>query len=469
MMRKKANLTLRILDILLPCLMAAVAVFHIANILSYDIVIEARVDGENVGYVSSYNEMTDAKRALESEISADIGEYTKLSNKIDYKIAYAKNPEFLTYDDCLAILENAASDEYSVGGMLWVDGVMTAATEDTESLRALISDISDELLENADGYDRIEFDSEISIEEQYCPNEYFYPIDEINDMINPLAANESVRVSAFASLAPSDEAVDPDVDFGLTRAAVNAQNVDKTLGYSLISTETVDEVVPFETVYIDDPDSFVGKDVLLQEGADGFRTVTYEITHDESGTETSRKELSETIHEASVDEVIQRGTKPIPDAVPTGTFIAPCVAVKGISSGYGSRDLYGSYDFHLGIDMPGTKGDPIYASDGGEVIWAGYTPSYGKSVRIKHNDGLETLYAHMSKLLVEVGDNVYQGQQIGEMGQTGAAYGVHLHFEIRIDSKTVNPLKYVTIPEVTEEEIKTLEAGQAWEARIYNK
>ena len=467
-MRKKELRLEKIFDIVLPCLMAAVAAFHIVNILSYDIVLEAYVDGESVGYLSSYGDMTGAMISLESEISEDIGDTISLSDRIDYKIAYAKDPVFLTSDECHVILEETVSDKYSAGSMLWVDGVMTAACEDSGKLEELISDISDELLENSDGYERVEFVNEISVEEQYCPNEYFHSIDEINDMINPLAGNDSVRVSAFASLAPSDE-IDPDVDFGLTRAAVAPVEVDLTLGYSLISTETVDEVVPYKTVYEDDPTAFVGKDILLQDGSDGFRTVTYEITHDESGIEVSREEISETIHTESLDEVIRRGTKPIPEPVPTGTFIAPCVAVKGISSGYGSRDLYGSYDFHLGIDMPGTKGDPIYASDGGEVIWAGYTPSYGKSVRIQHNDGIVTLYAHMSKLLVEVGDNVYQGQQIGEMGQTGAAYGVHLHFEIRIDSKTVNPLKYVEIPEVTEEEIATLEAGQAWEARKYNK
>ena len=71
------------------------------------------------------------------------------------------------------------------------------------------------------------------------------------------------------------------------------------------------------------------------------------------------------MHEAVVNEVVKRGTKPIPLAEPTGTYIWPCAVTKGLSSGYGSRDLYGSYDFHLGIDIPGTKGDEIYVSDGG--------------------------------------------------------------------------------------------------------
>lgn len=451
------------LDIVLPCLFAAVAAFNIASIFSYDIVFEAMIDGESIGYVSSFEDISNAKLKLEAEISEDIGVPERLSEQLSYRIAYTKAPEFLTPEECREAVETAAADEFVTGNMLRIDGIMAAATENPEELDELITDISEELLENAVGYDRIELNSEITIEEQYCPVEYFCDISEINELINPLAEHETVRISAFYSLAPTE-----DEELAAVRMGGSAAS-ELTLDYSLISTETVDEVVEYKTVYIDDDTRLVGRDVLLQEGSDGFRTVTYEITSDASGNELYRVELSETVHTEAVDEIIRRGTKPIPEAVPTGTFIPPCEAPKGISSGYGSRDLYGSYDFHLGIDLPGTKGDPIYASDGGEVIWAGYTPSYGNSVRIQHDGDVITLYAHMSKLLVSVGDKVYQGQQIGEMGQTGAAFGVHLHFEIRHGSLTINPLDYVVIPEVTEEEIAQLAAGQAWEARKFNK
>lgn len=451
----------RILDIALPCLLLAVAAFNIASIFSYDIVFEALIDGSSIGYVSSFEELENAKLELEAEISEDIGSSETLSEQLSYRIAYTIAPEFLTEDECREAVEIAASDEYITGNMLRIDGVMAAASTSAEELDELIEEISDELLENAVGYDRIELNSEITIEEQYCPVEYFCDISEINDLINPLSEHESIRVSAFSSLSPSDS--------DSSRSSRTSAS-ELTLDYMLISTETADEVIEYETVYIDDPDRLVGRDILLQEGSDGCRTVTYEITSDENGNELYRVELSETIHTAAVEEIIRRGTKPIPEAGATiGTFIAPCEAKKGISSGYGGRDLYGSYDFHLGIDLPGTKGDPIYAADGGEVIWAGYTPSYGNSVRIQHDGEVITLYAHMSKLLVSVGDKVYQGQQIGEMGQTGAAYGVHLHFEIRHGSLTVNPLDYVVIPEVTDDEIAQLEAGQAWEARKFNK
>jgi murein DD-endopeptidase MepM/ murein hydrolase activator NlpD len=99
---------------------------------------------------------------------------------------------------------------------------------------------------------------------------------------------------------------------------------------------------------------------------------------------------------------------------------------------------------HLGVDIGGPKqGEPVIAADGGVVIFAGTKGSYGQLVKIRHEDGVETYYAHMSKIVVEVGERVYQGQKIGEIGRTGTATGVHVHFEVRINGSTVNPVNYL--------------------------
>lgn len=455
----KRELIRNILGVALPICFAAFTIFYISG---YDVVLKASIGDESCGYVVSRSGFDNARSALEAELSKDIGEYSLDSCDVTYSIEYVRAPEFLSDDECAEMLYEAVSAEYRVANMLYVDGVMTAANDDEIELEELISEIEDELLESAgERYDRVELSSKLTIEEQYCPVEYIMPIDEINSMINPLAEDETVRVSAFSSLAPSVAA--------FSMRSVVEEDVS-ALEYYLVSTETIDETVSYTTEYIDDPNHFEGWEMLIQEGSDGFRTVTYEISSDPNGEEISRKELSETIHVEVVNEIIQRGSKPIPPTGATGTYIWPCEVKEGLSSGYGSRDLFGSYDFHLGIDIPGDKGDEIYASDGGEVIWAGFTPSYGNSVRIQHDDHTMTLYAHMSKLDVEVGDMVYQGQLIGEMGRTGAASGVHLHFEVRIDSKTTDPMKY--LPDLKEEELGDTEqilAIQAWEARKFSK
>lgn len=95
---------------------------------------------------------------------------------------------------------------------------------------------------------------------------------------------------------------------------------------------------------------------------------------------------------------------------------------------------------HRALDIGGWIGEPEYAADAGYVIYAGWDNSgYGNLVEINHGNGFITLYAHMSKILVSVGNEVTKGQQIGEMGSTGHSTGPHLHFEVRLNGVQRNP------------------------------
>lgn len=119
----------------------------------------------------------------------------------------------------------------------------------------------------------------------------------------------------------------------------------------------------------------------------------------------------------------------------------PTVSRK-VSSVYGKRPTRG--DFHSGIDMCGQYGDNIYAYKIGTVVKVQHSNvSYGNMVLIKHKDGTQSRYAHMSTISVANGQNVSCGQIIGHMGSTGNSTGNHLHFEIIINGKTVNPYNYI--------------------------
>lgn len=100
--------------------------------------------------------------------------------------------------------------------------------------------------------------------------------------------------------------------------------------------------------------------------------------------------------------------------------------------------------WHYGLDLAAKKGTPILASEAGVVIYVGKGFSgYGKLIVIEHNDTWATLYSHLNKFSVKEGDRITRGQKIGEMGRTGRATGVHLHFEIRYNRQPVNPLMYL--------------------------
>ena len=99
------------------------------------------------------------------------------------------------------------------------------------------------------------------------------------------------------------------------------------------------------------------------------------------------------------------------------------------------------YNYHLGIDIPGNIGDPIYAADGGRVARSGWWPGgFGNAVKIDHGNGYSTMYAHMSAIEVSVGQEVGKGQLIGHIGNTGRSFGAHLHLAVQQNGRYLNPL-----------------------------
>lgn len=120
-----------------------------------------------------------------------------------------------------------------------------------------------------------------------------------------------------------------------------------------------------------------------------------------------------------------------------GTYTWPVLAP--ISSAFGQR--WGRQ--HKGIDLAANQGDQIRASRAGEVLIAGEVPGYGKTVILTHGDGSRTLYGHCSRLLVETGQTVKQGEAIALVGSTGHSTGPHLHFEIIIDDQPIDPILYL--------------------------
>ena len=115
------------------------------------------------------------------------------------------------------------------------------------------------------------------------------------------------------------------------------------------------------------------------------------------------------------------------------------------TSGFGPRvhPIFGSVRQHNGIDLDGDTGDRVRAARSGEVILAGEKGGFGNTIVIYHGLGYSTLYAHLSRIEVSVGQNVASGDRIGAIGSTGWSTGPHLHFELRIDGRAVDPTPYL--------------------------
>ena len=122
------------------------------------------------------------------------------------------------------------------------------------------------------------------------------------------------------------------------------------------------------------------------------------------------------------------------------------VKTAAFTSGYGVRSdpFRGGHAMHAGIDLAGPYGTPIYATADGTVERAGWNSGgYGNLIEVDHGRGIETRYGHLSRILIRAGTQVKRGQLIGYMGSTGRSTGSHLHYEVRIDGKPVNPIPFM--------------------------
>lgn len=154
-------------------------------------------------------------------------------------------------------------------------------------------------------------------------------------------------------------------------------------------------------------------------------------------------------------EALERGLAAVPQVLPASR--------NYISSGFGYRadPFTRGAAFHAGLDFRGPIGAPIYAAAPGTVSFVGYKQGYGKCVEVSHRNGLVTRYAHMSNWGARVGQKVDAGQRIGAIGSTGRSTGPHLHFEVRLRDRALNPRPFLEAASHVQETTRGQSAANA--------
>ena len=209
---------------------------------------------------------------------------------------------------------------------------------------------------------------------------------------------------------------------------------------AVLQKETYD--IPFETCVI--YERRTSEDMVLREGKTGTGVITNELVVID-GEVTETMFLSDKTETAPVNEEILTGIKPETEqAVESTLFIKPYDG--RLSSTYGETKERASA--HLGIDIVAWQGLSCFreiavAAADGTVVRAERTGGYGNFVLIDHGNGLFTAYGHFDSLSVEAGQYVTAGTPIGKIGQTGQATGPHLHFEVRVGNRKINPLLFL--------------------------
>lgn len=303
------------------------------------------------------------------------------------------------------------------------------------------------------GKQYMDFAEKVEIVEAYLPLNQLTPVEiateevikeqEVPSLYEVVAGDTLTRISNKVEI-PMDRIVEMNSD--LLKDINSTIHIGDMLKITIPEPELsvvwaeqkyYEEEYEADVIYIDNDSWYTTKTVVQQEPSSGFRKIAAEECY-LNDRMVSKTILKEEIVKEAVPKIIERGTKTPP------TYIKPITGGR-ITSGYGSRKapVPGATTNHRAIDWYVPTGTAVFASCGGSVSFAGWMGSYGNVIFINHEDGRQTRYAHLSKILVKKGDYVKQGQKIGLSGATGNVSGPHLHFEMKIDGVSVNPLLYL--------------------------
>ncbi len=441
------------------------------------------VDDEKVGIISSPTVYVNAKEDAEAALAKEFGiAYRFPADSAYYKISSREKGELLSKTDIVDYLILQAEKNFAKGYGLYIDNTLVAIGASEADMQAILDEevaLYCELYAKVKSPDDIiVFTSKTKIEEMTVPPSLIKSNEEIRTILG-LDSMENLNEEFLADSSASSEMTIKDISdimpefqsitetdismelpsenvyyLGAANGSSDTQDTEDctSMTFSSAAVEVCTEVLECGEEIEYDDELYKGKKILKSTGKYGLKEVTYEVTY-QNGEELTRTMLSEEIVKEPVPKVYVVGTKKKPsidfiyvepgESPPgaTGTFITPTSGQ--LTSGFAGRDLFGKIEFHGAIDIANKTGTPVYASDGGTVILAEWFDTYGKCIIIDHGNGFTSLYAHLSSYSVRKGDVVGQGWQIGATGMTGRVTGNHLHFEIRINDKKVDPQDYL--------------------------
>ena len=419
--------------------------FTIGTTVSYD--------GQVLGRLASKSEAETVRKDLESITSRTLGEtYTIDDSLLQYDSGWMLRQDI----EDKAVYEDQLSDEIGLvtsAYCLYVNDVRIGATPYEGALEELLN----QLQKAASDEDTIscEFAEDVEIRQEYVPTSEIMNLGYIAELLYSTKTAEVTyevkKGDTWSQIAAKNDMTSAELLALNPGYNINKLQIGEVLTLSasvpyltmtVVKQERYLDDVSYNIEYTDSADLYQGDYKVTSKGEYGKADVMAKATY-VNGEETERTILSSVTLKEPVTEYRLRGTKVRPTWMPTGSFRWPTSG--RISSYFGGRKSPGGIGStnHKGIDIANRRGTPIYAADGGTVIYAGWRRGYGYLVQIDHGNGYVTRYGHNSSLTVSVGQHVYKGQQVARAGSTGNSTGNHCHFEVRYNGVAKNPLNYL--------------------------
>ena len=427
---------------------AAVVAFSMYTVgvtVTYDGRVLGQVTSEDVAEAAFANVESIASEALDTE-------YTISDSLVQYTSGIVLRKD-VTDETALQDQLSDTIDQITYAYSLYVGGEFIGATPYEGALEELIQ----QLINAASTENTVSctFAQEIDIVPGYVANDKIMNLGHIAEVLYSTKEEEVTytvqKGDTWSGIAAAHEMTSNELlalnpGYNINKLSIGeVLTISASVPYLTVTVteqERYVEDVPYEIVYTDTANLYVGDYSVTSPGVYGTADVVANVTY-VNGEETQRIVLSSVILEEPVAEQQLKGTTPRPTWKATNSFRWP--ASGRVSSKFGKRASPGGIGStnHKGIDIANKKGTAIYAADGGKVTYAGWMSGYGYLVKIDHQNGYVTYYGHCSKLLVKVGDKVPKGTKIAEIGSTGTATGNCLHFEVRYNGVAKNPLNYL--------------------------
>ena len=429
---------------------AAVAIFF----SFYTLGTTVEYNGNVVDTVASASQARKAAAKLESVTTETLGKsYEIAKDAIHYSTAFVRRSDVT---DTTTFEQDLAEElgQVTYGYSLYIDDELVGSTQYAGALDELLEQIK-QMYVSADTL-TVDFVENVRIAEGYVPTESVMNLGTIAELLNSTKAGEVtytvVKGDTWGQIANNNgmtaaelEALNPGYDINRIHIgdALTLSNAVPYLTVKVTERQNYIEDINYDVNYVNDSSMYQGDERVISKGTYGSADIVADVTY-VNGEEQERTVISSVTLTDPVAETRARGTKVRPTWYPTGSFRWPCSGRITSYFGYRNTGIRGATSNHKGIDIACARGTPIYAADGGRVIFSGYKGAMGYVVIIDHNNGYVTYYEHNGSLLVSAGQTVYKGQQIAKAGRSGVASGVHCHFGIQRNGSYVNPLNYLS-------------------------
>lgn len=445
--RRHRRALCRVCNVAAPAVALAVLAFTLQYWGNQHYALALEYDGQDVGYIQDESVFDAAATMAEGRVMDNNGAFA-LQQSPRLSIAIADQDAVLSETDLCNKLLRMSSDAVAEMVGLYIDGEFEGAVSSQSGLEEALEEVTRVY---AGEEEDASFVQDVEIREA------LYPVDalrSVSDMTAYLLEDKTVQTTCTVKKGDTWDAVAKRYD--TTAAALKEENpeVDKLeagrvlqvsytqprIQVQVAREDTYTEDIAFKTVTRKTADLYVGQQAVTG-GKKGEKTITAKVLLI-NGEEVSREVLKETVTKKPVDKVTKVGTKTI-SANPSqnkGLFTWPVPICYNMSRGYGNG--------HAGLDIcngPVTvMNQPFVAAASGTVVEAsyGWNGGYGNIVRVDHGNGYTTVYAHCNSLAVSVGQKVKAGDMLGLIGNSGDSDGPHLHFEVRVNGSTVNPLSF---------------------------